>query len=218
MYHYISDPPANADKYRLDLSVTPESFESQLIYLAENGYQVITLYELYSHLANHTPLPDKPVILTFDDGYRDAYEHAFPLLKKYKMTGTFFVVSDFINNQYPAYLTWDMVQEMSAAGMQIESHSRTHPDMRNRSFEFLVWQVLGPIEAISAYTGRRPRFFCYPAGLYDAAVIRMLRSVDTWGAVTTQAGKQHSLHDAMTWSRVRVHGAATLREFAALVQ
>ena len=217
MYHYVSPPPVDADKYRLDLSVKPADFEKQLAYLSENGYSTISLYDLYGRFTLSATLPAKPIILTFDDGYRDAYDYAFPLLKKYGMSGTFFIVSDFINSGNPAYLSWDMVKEMSAAGMDIESHSRTHPDMRNRSVDFLVWQILGPIESITAYTGKRPHFFCYPSGEYDDAVIRVLKSADVWGAVTTQYGALHSLDDAMTWSRIRMRGTTTLQQLAAML-
>ena len=218
MYHYISSPPKTSDRVRLDLSVTPTNFESELNYLASYSYTAVSLYDIYNALATGAPLPSKPVVITFDDGYRDAYTNAYPLLKKYHMTGTFFIVSDFINSGNSAYLTWDMVKEMSDGGMSIESHSRWHPDMRNRQNDFLVYQIMGPIEAITAYTGKRPHFFCYPSGRYDAAVIRVLKSADTWAAVTTQQGISHSLTDAMTWTRVRVRGSTTLQQFAELVQ
>ncbi|MFC1466718.1 MAG: polysaccharide deacetylase family protein [Candidatus Brachytrichaceae bacterium NZ_4S206] len=218
MYHYISEPPPGADRYRIDLSVTPQDFERQLQYLAENGYTTISLYDLYAHLTLGRSLPPKPIVLTFDDGYRDHYEHAFPLLQKYGMRGTFFITTDFINFGNPNHLTWEMVKEMSAAGMDIESHARTHRDLRNRDFQFLVWEILGPIEQITAHTGKRPRFFCYPSGRYDDAVIRMLRSVQTWAAVTTEHGSVHTLANAMTWRRIRVHGRAPLERFAASVR
>jgi peptidoglycan/xylan/chitin deacetylase (PgdA/CDA1 family) len=218
MYHYISSPPKTSDRVRLDLSVTPMNFESELNYLASYSYTAVSLYDIYTALATGAPLPSKPVVITFDDGYRDAYVNAYPLLKKYHMTGTFFIVSDFINSGNSAYLTWDMVKEMSDGGMSIESHSRWHPDMRNRQNDFLVYQIMGPIEAITAYTGKRPHFFCYPSGRYDAAVIRVLKSADTWAAVTTQQGISHSLTDVMTWTRVRVRGSTTLQQFAELVQ
>lgn len=218
MYHYISSPPKTNDRVRLDLSVSPTNFENELKYLAAYSYTAVSLYDIYGALATGTTLPPKPVVITFDDGYRDAYVNAYPLLKKYNMTGTFFVVSDFITSGNPAYLTWDMVKEMSDGGMSIESHSRWHPDMRNRQNDFLVYQILGPIEAITAYTGKRPHFFCYPSGRYDAAVIRVLKSADTWAAVTTQQGVSQTLSNAMTWARVRVHGSTTLQQFAELVQ
>lgn len=218
MYHYIAVPPANADKYRLDLSVTPANFEAQLKYLKANGFTAISLADLHDHLSQGKPLPPKPIVLTFDDGYRNIYTDAFPLLKKYGMVGTFFIVTDFINYKDPAYLTWDMVKEMSRAGMSIESHSRTHKDMRNRSNAFLVWEILGPIEQITAFTGRRPYFFCYPGGQYDQAVIDVLRSAGVLAAVTTRPGSTYALANAMTWPRLRVRHGTTIRQFAELVE
>ncbi len=210
MYHYISAPPQKADKYRLDLSVTPENFETQLKHLKENGFTTISLADVHEHLSKGKPLPKKPVVLTFDDGHRDAYTNAFPLLKKFGMKGTFFIVTDFINYKDPEYVTWDMVKEMARAGMSIESHSRTHKDMRNRSNAFLVWEILGPIEQIAAHTGTRPFFFCYPGGQYDKAVTDVLRSAGTRAAVTTRPGSTYTLANAMTWPRLRVRHSTTL--------
>lgn len=218
MYHYVSVPPANADKYRLDLSVTPAAFEAQLKYLKDNGFTTISLQDLHDYLSKGKPLPAKPIALTFDDGHLDAYANAFPLLKKYGMTGTFFVVTDFINYKDPEYVTWEMVKAMSRAGMSIESHSRTHKDMRNRGNAFLVWEILGPIEQITAFTGKRPYFFCYPGGQYDQAVINVLRSAGTLAAVTTHPGSTYTLANAMTWPRLRVRNTTTIAQFASLVE
>lgn len=217
MYHYLSVPPANADAYRRDLSVTPANFEAQLKYLADNGYKTISLYDLHAHLNSGAPLPAKPIIITFDDGYRDAYEFAFPLLRKYGMLATFFIVTDFAGSDNPDYMRWPQIQELSKAGMSIESHSRTHIDLRNRDLPKLIWETLGPIEAIEAYTGKRPRFFCYPSGRYDAQVIEVLKSEYMLGAVTTVYGNRHSLAKAFEWSRMRIHGETSLAQFAAIV-
>jgi len=78
MYHYISVPPAGSDIYRRDLSVKPAEFEAQLAWLRSQGYQGIRLADLVYNLTQGRPLPEKPVILTFDDGYRDNYANAFP--------------------------------------------------------------------------------------------------------------------------------------------
>lgn len=218
MYHYLSVPPPDADRIRIDLSVAPAMFEQQLAYLKENGYTTIGLGDLYDALAGGRGLPAKSVILTFDDGYRDAYENALPLLKKYGMRATFFVVTDFIHAGHPAYLTWPMVQALSDSGMSIENHTRSHADLRRRNDDFLVWQILGAIESIQAYTGKRPQFFCYPGGFFDDNTVRVARSANVLAAVTTQYGKTHTLGDAMVWSRVRVRGEGTLRDFADLVR
>jgi len=219
MYHYVSSPGPDADRLRRELSVEPRAFEAQMRWLSDNGYTTITLDQLHANLQSGASLPEKPVVLTFDDGHIEHYSFVFPLLQSLGMTGTFFIVADFATFSYtnPDYLSWAQAREMADGGMRIESHARTHRDLRNRSFQFLVWEVLGSIEQIEAYIGRRPRFFCYPAGQFDDAVIRMLKSVDIRGAVTTVHGAQHRLSTAYTWPRIRIRYSATLAEFAALV-
>jgi peptidoglycan/xylan/chitin deacetylase (PgdA/CDA1 family) len=219
MYHYVSSPAANADRLRRELSVEPAVFEAQMRWLKGAGYHTVTLDDVHAHLKSGSPLPDKPIVLTFDDGHIDHYSFVFPLLRSLEMTGTFFIVADFATYSYtnPDYLSWKQAREMADGGMRIESHARTHHDLRNRSFKYLVWEVLGSIEQIEAYTGRRPRFFCYPAGRFDDAVVRMLKSVQMNGAVTTVHGAQQKLANAFTWPRIRIRYGTTIAEFAAQV-
>ena len=153
------------------------------------------MYDLVGHLNQGEPLPEKPVILTFDDGYRDNYENAFPLLREFGMTGMFFVVSDYMDEGNPLYLSWDMAREMQAAGMFIESHGRNHASLRNRNDDFLVWQALGSAETIEHELGVRPRFITYPFGHYDRNTIRIFESAGFWGGVTIIAGATHSTDD-----------------------
>jgi peptidoglycan/xylan/chitin deacetylase (PgdA/CDA1 family) len=213
MYHHIKDPAPGVSAFELDLTVTPKDFEAQLRYLKQEGYATITLNELALYLTVGEPLPPKPIILTFDDGYVDAYNHAFPLLQRYGFVGTFFLVSAPIDAQNPDFLSWDQVEEMYAAGMRFEPHSYDHPDMRNRGFQFLVFQILAPKEAIEARTGEPSRFFAYPSGRYDQYVIDVLRSAYFWGGVLTEQGATHSSDDLFTLRRVRVHGGDDLDAF-----
>ena len=165
MYHYVDSAAPAIDRLRRELTVPVELFDAQMAYLRDNGYTTISLGQLHANLSTGEPLPPNPVALTFDDGYLDAYTQAFPILKKYGHTATFFVVTDFINYKNPEHITWDMAREMDAAGMSIESHSRTHIDLRRRSNALLVWELLGPVEQIEAFIGKRPRFFrILPAG------------------------------------------------------
>ncbi len=90
MYHYVSVPPPDADIYRLDLSVTPQQFAQHIAWLAQNGFTSISLDDLYRALTDGYPLPPKPVILTFDDGYADAYTNAFPVLQTVRHDGDVF--------------------------------------------------------------------------------------------------------------------------------
>lgn len=218
MYHYVEPVPPGADAIRRDLTVSPERFEAQLQALSEQGYHTITLTDLYLHLTQGRPLPDRPIILTFDDGYRDAYTVVFPLLRKYGFVGTFFVLATPAHYESPDYLTWAMMKEMADAGMEIQGHGRDHVDLRGRSYEFLVYQILGIKEAVEYHTGRPVRFFCYPSGQYDDAVVAVLKSAGYWGAVTTQYGRTHTRDSLFTLPRIRIRGSDTLETFLAKVE
>jgi peptidoglycan/xylan/chitin deacetylase (PgdA/CDA1 family) len=213
MYHYVSDVPPGADRLRRDLTVTPENFRAQLQYLADAGYHPITLTDLHLYLSQGYPLPDKPVVLTFDDGYRDAYEVVFPMLLDYGFPGTFFVLATPMHQESVDYITWAQAEEMSDAGMAIEGHGRDHVDLRGRSYDFLVYQILGIQEAITYHTGRLPRFFAYPSGQYDANTVAVLESAGYWGAVTTDWGEEHTLESRFAMPRLRIRGGDTIESF-----
>jgi peptidoglycan/xylan/chitin deacetylase (PgdA/CDA1 family) len=218
MYHHVAAPPPDADAIRRDLSVSPQAFEEQLRYLVKAGYQPITLRQLVMHLqTGRPPLPRKPVVLTFDDGYRDNYTHAYPLLKEYGFVATFFILSGPIDFGDREYMTWEQIELMSAEGMEIGDHSYSHPDLAGQPPDFITWQILAPREVIEAHTGQEVRFFCYPAGSYDRTVIDILKSTHFWGAVGTQAGVLHSSEHPFELKRLRVHSDYSLAQFAALL-
>jgi len=218
MYHYLSEPPPDADVYRLDLSVPPDLFAAHLDAMQAAGYTTISLYDLIDYLTLGTPLPDKPVVITFDDGYRDNYENAFPLLQERGMQATFFVITDFIDEERPQYMTWEMAREMLAGGMSIESHGRNHVTLKGQDDDYLVWQALGSLETIEYELGVRPRFISYPAGEYDQRTIDIFRSANYWAGVTTIQGATHSSDDLFQLRRVRVRGTTTPEELLALLE
>ena len=209
MYHYVSTPPADADAYRVDLSTAPDLFAAHLDRLLAEGYTTISLYQLLAHLAYGEPLPEKPVVITFDDGYRDNYENAFPLLRERGMTATFFVITDFVDEQRPLYLSWDMAREMLAGGMSIESHSRNHASLEGQGDDYLVWQTLGSLETLQYELGVRPRFISYPAGDYDQRTIDIVQSANYWGGVTTTQGTQQSSQQPFEMERLRIRNTTT---------
>lgn len=207
MYHYISEPPPDADRIRRGLSLSPAKFEAHLQYLKEHGYHTISLHQLLLHLTRGEPLPQNPVVLTFDDGYRDNYENAFPLLQKYGFTATFFLVTNFIDEGRPEYLTWEQVRQLAQAGNETGAHSRDHPDLRDRDTDFLVWQILGSKEAIQNGAGITPRFFSYPSGKYDEDTVAILASAHYWGAVTVKQGIHQSSDAPFELQRIRIDGS-----------
>jgi peptidoglycan/xylan/chitin deacetylase (PgdA/CDA1 family) len=217
MYHYLSTPPANADIYRRDLSVSPELFAAHLDRIQAEGYTTVSLVDLYLALTQGAPLPDKPVVITFDDGYGDNYANAFPALQQRRMTATFFVVIDFINAQRPEYMTWDMLREMHAAGMSIEAHGIDHTSLKRRTHEDLVFQAMRCYETLQNEIGVRAHFISYPAGQYDQATVDVFRSAGYWAGVTTQQGATHSSDKLLELSRVRIRNTTSADELARLL-
>ncbi|MCS7222553.1 MAG: polysaccharide deacetylase family protein [Anaerolineae bacterium] len=217
MYHYISAPPPDADRYRRDLSVPPDRFESHLRYLQEHGYTSISLSDLVYHLTRGTPLPSKPIILTFDDGYVDQYTNAFPLLRKYGFRAAFFVITDFVTEERPGYMTWEQLKELVAAGMEIGSHSRNHPNLRGQPLDYLVWQALGSKEAIEYYLGITPRFIAYPSGQYDDQTIAVFHSAHFWAGLTITQGTEQRSDRLFELQRIRMRGRHTADDLDALL-
>jgi|GEM_PF-2993334 len=218
MYHYVSELPLDADRYRVNLTVEPVDFIDQLRYLRDAGFHTITLNDLYLNLTQDYPLPDKPVVLTFDDGYRDAYDIVFPALLEFGFNGTFFILATPAHFESPQYLTWAQMAEMAEAGMEIQSHGRDHVDLSGQSYDYLVYQTVGVQEAILYHTGRAPRYFCYPSGRYDDDVIAVLKSAGYWGAVTTQWGVAHNTGNLFEMPRVRIQNSTSLESFADLLE
>lgn len=218
MYHYISEPPEDADKYRKDLSVAPEDFREQMRFLAENGFETIDLYDLSLAITDEVELPPKPVIITLDDGYRDNYQNAFPILEELGLKATFFLTTEFIDQNNEIYMDWPMVEEMAAAGHRFEPHSKTHPDLTIQDRKFIIWEVQGSRETIAAHVGYLPRYFAYPSGRYNDEVKQIIAELDFWGAVTTLGGAWNGFNDRFEWTRMRVRDVTSLAEFKEMIE
>lgn len=204
MYHYVSELPPDADGIRIGLTISPTLFQEHVGYLQEQGYETISLYEMHMALAYGVPLPPKPVILTFDDGHIDHYRNVFPVLREAGYTATFFIITQFADNNVPGYMNWNQIREMAEAGMSMESHTKTHSDLRLRAYDFLVYEIIGSIESLEVHTGRRPAMFAYPVGRYDENTLDVLDTTTVVRAVTTQPGVLHTTDNRLEVSRLRI--------------
>ena len=214
MYHYLSVPPPDADIYRLDLSVTPAAFDAQMEYLATAGYHPIRVSDLSDYLLDGRPLPPKPIVLTFDDGYADNYENALPVLKKYKFVATFFIIAQFVDDQKPGYMTWDQIEDLAINGMEIGSHSLDHIDLYGKPRSVQTTEIVGSKAMIEARIGTPVESFCYPSGRYDAQTISVLRSSGYRAATTEIQGVLQSASYMYQLRRIRVRGSYSVSDFA----
>jgi peptidoglycan/xylan/chitin deacetylase (PgdA/CDA1 family) len=206
MYHYVSSLPTtdpNMD-LRKDLTVSPADFEAMLKYLRDNGYHSITTKDLWWSLDQTAPIPPKPVMLTFDDGYADAYSVVLPLLKAYGMTGTFFVTVNLVDR--PGYISRAEVKALAEAGMDVESHAMDHIPLSTKPLSDQVYQMCRSREFLSTWTGTDVRHFAYPSGDYNDASGVALAQCGYLSAYKKAGGSIQSSNAIFLLQRARVRG------------
>ncbi len=216
MYHYIGLNPNPSDKARDSLSVSPEKFEEQLKYLKDNGYHTTSLDTLYAALTRNASLPDKTVILTFDDGYIDFYVNAYPILKKYGFSATIFIPTGLIGQ--PAYLSWSQIKEMYSSGLiNYGAHSVNHYHLPSLSSEKVLEEITQSKETLSNNLGIPINFLAYPYGSVDLNVIDQTKKAGFIGAVGTWPDKTQSEGTVYNMPRLRIGGGISLENFAGLL-
>jgi peptidoglycan/xylan/chitin deacetylase (PgdA/CDA1 family) len=198
MYHVIGTPPVGA-RYP-ELWVTPDAFRAQMIALRRAGYRAVSLRSAFDGLRHGGALPRKPVVLSFDDGYRGDYVAARPILRRLGWPG---VLNLEVRNIRTGDLTAAEVRGLIAAGWEVDSHTITHPDLTQVDATRLREELVGSRRALQGEFGVASDFFCYPAGRYDARVVAAVRSAGYLGATTTEEGDATGA-SPFTMPRVRV--------------
>lgn len=209
MYHYVRTVTDPTDTIGIGLSVTPAQFAAQMQHLADTGYTTLTMGEVRAILAGELALPERPIALTFDDGYRDFYTAAWPVLKKHNFKATNYVIADFIG--WDAYLTWPMIEELDASGLvEIGSHTRTHGDLRVMTEERRWNEIAGSKAILEEGLGHPVTTFCYPAGKYNPEVVAAVRQAGYLTATTVEYGTKQNLQWNLELPRIRVNGPDSL--------
>jgi peptidoglycan/xylan/chitin deacetylase (PgdA/CDA1 family) len=192
MYHYVSVPPSGSDEMRENLSVSPAVLYAHLKYLEKSGFKTVTFKDLYEAKKGTYPLPDKPMVLTFDDGYSDHYKNVFPLLKKMGLRATFFIITERVGQE--GYMTWEQIREMSDAGMGIGSHAKGDIDLRFVSEREGFDQIRGSKRTLEEKLERQVYAFSYPSGHHTSWLYKVLSRSGYAFARTTEYGKYVDVH------------------------
>lgn len=223
MYHHISNAPTPTalDK---SLTVTPADFAKQMDHLKAQGYHSITFNQLFSALYYGGPLPEKPILLTFDDGYDDAYKFAYPILKAHGFSGMFYIISGKVG--WDGQMSWAQMREMLANGMQMGSHTVHHVDMGEtlQSSQEQAQQELQDSQmTLQKNLGVAIQQFCYPSGepfrhgtvALQRAIVALLVQDGYIGATTDpgKTGVDQSSQAPMELLRLRIDGRNSLLTF-----
>lgn len=208
MYHEIGQPEGPWE----NLYVSEDDFKKQMEYLKNNNYVSITMEDLEKNRQGKRILPNKPIIITFDDGYSSMYDFVFPILKENNIKGVFYL--------YPyKFGTWNSLKEeqvkiMADNNMEIGSHSMSHADMTTINSHQLKFELEESKKVLETITGKKIETFCYPAGRYSTSVIEELINHGYKSAVTTKYGFYSSVESLYEIKRIRINYSDSLDSFA----
>lgn len=209
MFHMIGDIPNNA------AVETEANLRLQMNYLRDHGYHPITMQELYDYVTKGAALPEKPVCITFDDGYLDSYTIVYPMMKEYGFPWTLFLITDDVGKPYNR-MTWDQLKEMADSHtVTIANHTLSHPKLHNlATAKEKEKEIVEANEALKYHLGIDNAWLAYPYGDYDDQVVEICKKAGIKMAVTTDSGRVHVGSYPYELKRVYIGNDISLARFS----
>lgn len=212
LYHFVGRETLEREGHSISrFNVTAADFEAQLLLLKRLDYHPVTVGEIAAALEGKATLPERPIALTFDDGWREQYDVAFPLLQRYGMRATFFVSTSFVG--YPRFMTWEELAEMRDAGMEIASHGRKHVNLADADDPEAWREIARSREILEEKLGVSAVSFAYPFGGYRKGLPAMLERAGYQIAVGLGGSPVHRPESRYYFRRMEVSGFHSLRVF-----
>ena len=217
-YHQIRDWKPTDSKVSRDYIVPPAAFAAQMRMLADSGYHTISPDQLYAYLVSGSRLPEKPVMLSFDDTDLDQFTTGYPEMKKYGFKGVFFIMT--VSLGRPHYMSREQVRELSEEGNIIGAHTWDHHNVKQYKGNDWKVQLDKPTQQLETITGKPIRYFAYPFGLWNEQAIPELKKRDFKAAfqLITKRDQQEPLYTIRRiivpgyWSLNTLHNAM-LKDF-----
>ena len=204
MYHKIGDDKDNDAVIREDL------FREQMKFLKDNGYNPLTMDQLYDYVVNGAAVPEKPVVLTFDDGYADTYSIVYPIMKEYGFAATVFINPGDVGTR----LTWDQIREMHKNGITISNHGFQHIEMGQLSEAKQIENITKAQEALAKEVGIKDNpWFCYPYGDKNEFTDAATKKAGIKMSMAMKSGWAHTGDNPYNILRVWVGNAVDIKHF-----
>jgi peptidoglycan/xylan/chitin deacetylase (PgdA/CDA1 family) len=196
------------------ITVTPENFDRQLAYLKNNNYNVISLDALVDGINNSNNFSHKTVVITFDDGRKDNYQYAYPILKKYRFPITIFLAANLVNNR-ANFLNWDDVREMLKDNISFGAHTKNHIHLTSIELDEPLWdEIAGSKRVIEEHINVPIKYFSYPHGAFNGKIKTIVRKSGYKGACTTNVGSGRFNQDVYALKRIRVKNSDMNKPFS----
>lgn len=202
MYHYVEYVQDAGDLIRKRLNITPDSFERQLKMMKAEGFETYFVKDVPDFLHAHRIPSEKPIILTFDDGYEDFYTVAFPILQKYKMKSTIYIMYNYIGRK--GYLTHQEIAKLIQSGLvEIGSHTLDHSYLKHAQKAASKREIVDNKRKLEERFGVNVSTFAYPYGAFDKETVSLVKEASYSAAVSVISGMYQSESNLFYLSRIR---------------
>lgn len=213
MYHMVSKPlNSNEIKY----ACPPELFEQHMAMLKKSGYSPVSLDAIDQHIKFNSPLPEKTVAITLDDGFEDNYTNAFPILSKYKIPATIFLATGCLggynewmnksNFSKRAMLSWQQIKRMAQQGIEFGAHTVNHPRLPELNTDEAKKEITLSKQEIENALGKPCKHFAYPYGLFTNQNRNAVEEAGFSLACSTLSGFNNAERDPFILHRIEVYG------------
>ncbi|TXK70171.1 polysaccharide deacetylase family protein [Paenibacillus sp. N3.4] len=209
-YHSVTVQPGNT------AAITPAKLEEQMQYLADHGYKTLTLNEFIDIWEGREKPKAKAILLTFDDGYKDNYTAALPILAKHNFRATMFISPGMVEDGY--FLNWEEIKEMHKGGWDIQPHGMTHQNLTQLNTEKQTFEITEARRQIEKELGIPADVYCYPFGERNQTTLHILKEHGFRYAFTIDQGMANPDQNPFLIHRLFVNGEAGLNSFKALLK
>ena len=189
-------------------------FQKQMVYLYAKRIKTLTIDELF--LREFSSEGEGAVCLTFDDGWRGNYLHAYPVLQEYGLKATFFIATDLIGK--PFYMTWEDIKEIAASGMSIQSHTVTHRPLPHMEGERVLFELSESKRVIEERLGQEVRHLSLPHGIKDDRIWNLAQGIGYKSICTSDVGFQTSENNGPWLKRINIGDKISLNQFHLITQ
>ncbi len=202
-YHYIEIVTDKNDFLRKRMAIAPMELKREINELKNQGYEFVFIKEIPKLLHMKTPPTGKFVAITFDDGYRDFYTDAFPVIKETGVKATVFVITGFVN--YQNYMTDEQIKEVFQSGLvEVGAHTMSHIDLTSTTPAHADSEIVGSKDYLESKLGIKVESFSYPFGGLNNEITQMVKNASYTSAVSDISGTTQSLSNLYSLSRIRV--------------
>ena len=194
-----------------EVIISPEMLKTQLKYIKDQGYITLTISELKNYILNNSPIPEKSIVITFDDGYMDNYYNAFPILKDFNMVATIFCITSNLDGSY--YLSENAIKEMSDYGIDIQSHTVTHPQLNKLTYNQQLSELKESKKTLEYITGKKIDSIAFPYGNFNDETIKAAKDAGYALGFTTRRGLSDRGDNPLRLDRIYISSKYSMDTF-----